>query len=269
MSRSSDGPALVATDLDGTLVRSDYSISERTVSVLNRLTVPLVLVTGRPIRWLSTVYSLLRQPPIAVVANGAAVYDPASDTVLHSAPLSGKELAYACEQLRAKIPDATFAVEADGGRRLLHEAAHPLGTWEREADQRREVELADLVAAPAAKLLVRAGQRDSDEFTALVRAALSGVYEATHSSSSGLVEISAAGVTKASGLAWVAARLGVEAADVLAFGDMPNDVPMLVWAGCGVAVANAHPAVREVADDVTASNDDDGVAQYLERVYRY
>jgi hydroxymethylpyrimidine pyrophosphatase-like HAD family hydrolase len=78
-----------------------------------------------------------------------------------------------------------------------------------------------------------------------------------------MVEISAAGVTKASGLAWLCDREGIDPADVLAFGDMPNDLPMLAWAGHAVAMANAHPAVREVADEVTLSNDEDGVAAYL------
>jgi Cof subfamily protein (haloacid dehalogenase superfamily) len=256
---------LVASDLDGTLVRSDHTLSDRTVAVLDAVPVPLVLATGRPIRWLTRIYERLSRPPIAVVANGAAVYDPERDELLHSAPLSADELAHACAVLRETIPDAAFGVELDGGRRLLHEAAHPVGEFEYRFGTKREVELAELVAQPAAKLLVRAGQRDADEFTALVSAALSGVYEATHSSTTGLVEISAAGVTKASGLAWVAARLGVEADEVVAFGDMPNDVPMLAWAGRGVAVANAHPAVREAADEVTASNDDDGVVRWLER----
>lgn len=257
-------PALVATDLDGTLVRSDFTMGDRTVATLDRLPVPLVIVTGRPIRWLSTVYKRLAHPPIAVVANGAAVYDPARDELLHSAPLSVDQLRAACEALRAAIPDVAFAVELDGGRRLLHEAAHPLGPLERSHDTRQQVALAELVAQPAAKLLIRAGARDSDEFAALVRATLAGLCETTHSSTTGLVEVSAVGVTKASGLAWVAARLGVPAAGVLAFGDMPNDVPMLAWAGRGVAVANAHPAALAVADEVTASNDDDGVACYLE-----
>jgi hypothetical protein len=48
---------------------------------------------------------------------------------------------------------------------------------------------------------------------------------------------------------------------------MPNDLPMLVWAGHSVAVANAHPEVIGAADEVTASNDDDGVAEVLERVF--
>ena len=91
-----------------------------------------------------------------------------------------------------------------------------------------------------------------------------GLAEATHSSGSGLVELTALGVTKAAGLTWLCERLGVPAQDVVAFGDMPNDVPMLAWAGRAVAVANAHPAVKAVADEVTGSNDEDGVARWLD-----
>ena len=87
----------------------------------------------------------------------------------------------------------------------------------------------------------------------------------THSSLDGLVEISAAGITKASGLAILAEKHGVAAADVVAFGDMPNDLPMLAWAGCSVAMGNAHDDVLAVADEVTSTNDEDGVAQVLER----
>ena len=80
------------------------------------------------------------------------------------------------------------------------------------------------------------------------------------------VEVTAVGVNKAAGLAEVAEELGIEAKDVVAFGDYPNDVPMLAWAGLGVAVANAHAEVLAVADEVTASNDEDGVAIVLERL---
>jgi Cof subfamily protein (haloacid dehalogenase superfamily) len=254
---------LVAADLDGTLVRPDRTISDRTVAAFDALPVPAVIVTGRPLRWLAEVYTALRHAPIAVVANGAAVYDPDRDELLHSAPLTVADLTRACELIRAALPDASFAVERDGGRLLLHEPAHPVGPWERQ----RPGPLAELLAEPAAKLLVRAGARDPDEFTALVAATLADGYEATHSSRGGLVEISAGGVTKASGLAWVAARLGVDAADVVAFGDMPNDVPMLSWAGIGVAMGNAHPAVLAAADEATLSNADDGVAVWLERYF--
>jgi hydroxymethylpyrimidine pyrophosphatase-like HAD family hydrolase len=88
----------------------------------------------------------------------------------------------------------------------------------------------------------------------------------THSSSSGLVEIGLAGVTKASGLAYVAELRGIDAAEVAAVGDMPNDLPMLAWAGHSYAVANAHPAVLEVAQYRLPSNDDDAVAQLIDEL---
>ena len=123
-------PKLVATDLDGTLIRSDRTLSDHTVRVLDALPVPIVLATGRPLRWLTQVYERLAHKPIAVVANGAAVYDPESDEVLHSAPLSADELAHACRVLREAIPDASFAVEIDGSRGLIHEPGHAVGMWE-------------------------------------------------------------------------------------------------------------------------------------------
>jgi hydroxymethylpyrimidine pyrophosphatase-like HAD family hydrolase len=87
----------------------------------------------------------------------------------------------------------------------------------------------------------------------------------TFSHPRGLVEMSPRGVTKATGLAEVASRLSVSPDDVVAFGDMPNDLEMLRWAGHGVAMGNAHPALREIADEVTATNADDGLAVVLER----
>ena len=73
-------------------------------------------------------------------------------------------------------------------------------------------------------------------------------------------------MSKAAALAELCAELGIEATEVVAFGDYPNDLPMLEWAGYAVAVANAHPDVLAAADEVTASNADDGVAVVLERL---
>ncbi len=264
------GPRLIATDLDGTLVRRDRTISPRTVDVLSRAAasgVAIVLVTGRPIRWLAAVYEQLGTNPLAVCVNGAAIYDPLTDAIVHSAPLTPEILAEACGRLRAAVQGVVFAVERDGGREMRHEADFAVGPWESGQVSVRAENFADLVASPAAKLLVRAGAQPPDEFTALVGECLAGVAEATNSSSSGMVEVSAAGVTKAYGLAWVADSLGVAARDVVAFGDMPNDLPMLTWVGRGVAMANGHPAVRAAAHDVTlCSNDEDGVAAYLEQL---
>jgi hydroxymethylpyrimidine pyrophosphatase-like HAD family hydrolase len=73
------------------------------------------------------------------------------------------------------------------------------------------------------------------------------------------------GISKATGVDEVAAPLGIAAGDVVAFGDMPNDIPMLLWAGLGVAMGNAHPEAKAAADEVTTPNSDDGLARVLER----
>jgi Cof subfamily protein (haloacid dehalogenase superfamily) len=261
---------LIASDLDGTLVRSDRTISRRTAQALSRIVergIGLVLVTGRPIRWMRHVYEQIDVSPLAVCANGAAVWDPVADRIVHEESLAAEVLVEACDRLRAEIPGVLFAVERGGGRDLLFEVGYPIGDWEVVHASVRPAELADMLSEPAAKLLVRAGEQPADRFTARVGAILTGLGEATNSSSSGTVEVSRIGVTKASGLAWVAGSLGVAQADVLAFGDMPNDLPMLAWAGRGVAMRNAHPAVRAVADDITeATNEEDGVAAYLDRL---
>ncbi|MGI5146591.1 HAD family hydrolase [Plantactinospora sp. CA-294935] len=260
-------PRLVATDLDGTLLRADKTVSPRTVETISRISaegVGVVLVTGRPIRWLQHVYDQLGQPLPTVCANGAVVYDPVADQVLRADPLAPDLLAEVVQRLRAEVPGVTFAVEVTDGREIRHEVDYPL-SWDQGYPDIRMIESpADLHAVPAVKLLARAGAQDPDVFVRVVAGALAGLAEATHSSYGGLIEISAAGVTKAAGLAWYCTRHGVDAADVVAFGDMPNDVPMLTWVGRAVAVANAHPAVLEIAGDVTASNEEDGVAAYLE-----
>ncbi|SCL22393.1 hypothetical protein GA0070616_2528 [Micromonospora nigra] len=263
-------PRLVASDIDGTLLRDDRTLSPHTAAVLTRISAagtPVVLVTGRPIRWLKLVYDQLDKPLPAVCANGAVVYDPDADEVLRADPLAPELLAEVARRLRAEVPGVSFAVEIVDSREMRHEAHYPL-RWDADDDAIRAVDTPEeLVEVPAVKLLARAGDQDPDRFTQVVAGALAGLAEATHSSYSGLVEISASGVTKAAGLAWYCHRLGVDAADVLAFGDMPNDVPMLTWAGRAVAVSNAHRAVLEIADEVTGANSVDGVATYLEKVF--
>lgn len=260
---------LIATDIDGTLQRTNGKLSPYTADVLTRIIdrgVPIVLVTGRPIRWLGQLYDQLPEPLPAICANGAVVYDPIEDVVLRANPLAPELLGDIVRRLRAEVPGVTLAAEVRDGREMWHEADYPLH-WDGDQPDLRSVKsLDELLTAPAVKLLAR-GSYDADAFLTVVAAALAGLAEATHSSYSGLVEISAAGVTKAAGLAWYCEQLGIDAVDVLAFGDMPNDVPMLTWAGRGVAVANAHSAVLKIADEVTGSNDEDGVASYLSALF--
>jgi Cof subfamily protein (haloacid dehalogenase superfamily) len=263
-------PRLIACDIDGTLIRRDGTLTGHTADVLRRVEqagTRVVLVTGRPVRWLSLVYEQLHSPLPAVCANGAVVYDPVDDEVLRADPLAPELLAEVARRLRAEVPGVVFAVEVEDGRTMRHDHDWPLRREHDDPRVRPFADPAELASVPAVKLLVRGDERDPDRFVELVSGALAGLAEATHSSYSGLVEISAAGVTKAAGLAWFCARHGVTAGQVLAFGDMPNDVPMLTWAGQAVAVANAHPAVRAIAHELTSSNEEDGVAAYLSRLW--
>jgi Cof subfamily protein (haloacid dehalogenase superfamily) len=258
---------LVASDIDGTLIRSDGTLSPRTVQVLDSIPVPAVVVTGRPVRWLRQLYDQMAEPLPAVCANGAVVYDPDTDEVLRAAPLDVDLLLEVTKRLREAVPDIALAVEVEDGRSFWYEEAWPVRRSGAHDSLRVLTTPEELTSAPAVKLLARSAAHQPDAFYELVSRTLGGVAETTHSSSSALVEISAGGVTKAAGLAWLCEREGFRAEDVIAFGDMPNDIPLLGWAGHAVAMGNAHPAVVEVADEVTATNDEDGVAVVLERLF--
>ncbi|GIF07661.1 HAD family hydrolase [Actinoplanes siamensis] len=256
---------LVATDIDGTLINDERLLSRQTIDTLAAMPVPVVLVTGRPLRWLDQLYDQLPARLPAICANGAVIYDPHTDEVLRAEVISSEVLVDVTRRLREAVPDMSLAVEIEDGRAFRHESTWPV----RFADHRVRVISSpeELTSAPAVKLLARSATADPDDFLELVSKTLGGVAEATRSSSSAMVEISAAGVTKAAGLAWFCEREGIGAQDVVAFGDMPNDIPLLTWAGRAVAMGNAHPAVRAVADEITGTNVDDGVATYLRKAF--
>ena len=258
---------LVASDIDGTLIHTDGTLSKRTIGVLAALPVPAVLVTGRPVRWMRQLYDQMPEPLPAVCANGAVVYDPDTDEVLRAAPLDVDVLLDVTKRLREAVPDIALAVEVEDGRSFWHEKAWPLQHQIEHHSMRLLSTPEELTSVPAVKLLARSASSAPDDFYEMVSRTLGGVAETTHSSSAALVEISASGVTKAAGLAWLCEREGISAEDVVAFGDMPNDIPMLSWVGRAVAMGNAHPAVVAVADEVTGTNDEDGVALYLRDLF--
>lgn len=261
-------PAVVATDLDGTVVRSDGTISARTRAALDRAAdagALVVIVTGRPPRWLGGVAEATGHHGLAICANGALVYDLTTERVVESRPIDAAVVRALMAQLRAAVPDIGFAIERVDGQFAHEPDYHP--RWDPE-DNTVIGDLDAVMTGPISKLLARQEGVGSDDLLArAVEIIADGAATLTHSSVDGLLEISAAGVTKATTLAAVIAERGLSAADVVAFGDMPNDLAMLRWAGHGVAVANAHPEVLAVVDEVTASNDDDGVAQVLERLF--
>jgi len=259
-------PRLIACDLDGTLVRSDGTVSARSAAVVARAEdagVPFVIVTGRPPRWLPDVAEAIGRHGLAVCANGALVYDLRTEEVVMEQLLDIATLREVIDAVREKLPGAAFAVEY--GESFRREHAY-LPRWDRNNPHVSVVDSALLHERPAAKLLVRHPDLNADQLLDTARLAVgAGRASMTHSSLDGLLEISAAGVTKATGLAALAEHKGIDACDAIAFGDMPNDLPMLAWAGRSYAVAGAHADVLAAADEIIGSNDDDAVAAVLER----
>jgi Cof subfamily protein (haloacid dehalogenase superfamily) len=231
-----------------------------------------ILATGRPPRWVRPVVEALGFAPMAVCANGAVIYDPSIDRVIAARTLSVDSLAELAEIATRAIPSAGLAVERIGER--AHDTATPQfvsspgyeHAWLNPDNT--EVSIADLLSAPAIKLLIRKSGARSADMAAELAKHIAAEGEITYSTNNGLVEIVPSGISKASGVAEIAEPLGIIDGEVLAFGDMPNDLPMLVQAGLGVAMGNAHPDVLIAADEVTARNTDDGVARVLERWWR-
>ncbi len=265
-------PRLIATDVDGTLLDDDENVTPRTRAAVKAAVdagVQFVLATGRPPRWVHPVVDALGFAPMAVCANGAVIYDSANDRIVSARTLSADQLGELAEVATRVIPGAGLAVERVGSS--AHDAATPQfvsspgyeHAWLNPDNT--EVSLEDLLSAPAVKLLIRkAGARSSDMADVLAKHGdLQG--DITYSTNNGLIEIVPMGISKATGIEELAAPLDITAAEVVAFGDMPNDVPMLAWAGLGVAMGNAHPDALAAADEVTETNADDGVARVLER----
>jgi Cof subfamily protein (haloacid dehalogenase superfamily) len=265
-------PALIASDVDGTLLDDAENVTARTRAVVRAAVdagAQFVLATGRPPRWVHPVVEALGFAPMAVCANGAVIYDPSTDRILSARTLSAEQLGELAEIATRVIPGAGLAVERVG--RSAHDAATPQfvsspgyeHAWLNPDNT--EVSVEDLLSAPAIKLLIRkAGALSSDMAQELVKH-IGRQGDITYSTNNGLIEVVPLGISKATGVEEVARPFDITAEEIVAFGDMPNDVPMLAWAGLGVAMGNAHPEAVAAADEVTATNDDDGLARVLER----
>jgi Cof subfamily protein (haloacid dehalogenase superfamily) len=260
-------PLLVATDLDGTIVRQDGMISERTVAAFARVEragARFVLVTGRPPRVMGAIATAFGHQGTAICANGALAYDMEAGRIEALHLISPDTLRATASALRTAVPGIGIGIEYPDG--YAADRIYQAYNWDLNNSIAR-LDDAELFARPASKLLGRHFGYTADDLLALAEPALGGLVSVTHSNGKGLIEASAAGVSKASTVEELAARYGIGAESVIAFGDMPNDLPLFTWAGTSCAVANAHPAVRAAATHVIGSNDDDGVAEYLEKIY--
>ncbi len=256
----------VATDLDGTIVRPDLTVSARTVEALRaceRAGIPVAIVTGRPPRWLPDAITATGIRGLAICANGAAVYDCATHELHQSWTIPTDVVLRTVDTLRQHLPEVSVALETTTGylREPGYRAVH------NDDDHRLRATLPELLERAGdsvIKVLIRAGGR-GDDLLRIARSQVGELVEATHSNAAdNLLELGPSGVSKAVTLAYLVERLGFAAADVIAFGDQPNDIPMLRWAGEGVAMADGHPAALRAADLVAPACADDGVAQILE-----
>jgi HAD superfamily hydrolase (TIGR01484 family) len=268
-------PRLVASDLDGTLLSSAGEVSPRTRAAIDTCRaagIPFVGVTGRGPRLLDSVRAALGGTGIAVLAQGGYVVDLDRTQVLRTVGMSRDDATAVIAAIEAvtgelvvAVEDAAEQAEALRPLRVQHgfdwpypEPAHLL--------PRHEV----LPVGAVLKVFLRSSRLGEDELLALARGVVDpAVAELTHAGL-GFIEVLPPGVTKATGLAVALEQHGVGFGDVLVFGDMPNDLPMIeavtAAGGRAVAVANAHPAVRAAAGGLTGGHDADGVARYLEAV---
>ena len=259
---------VIATDLDGTLLHDDSTLSDRTRRALRLARTAgarVVAATARPARVIDALFGGDELLDAAVCGNGAVIYEVGSARVEIAKPLPQQLARWLISEIHHLVPGLGFAVET--GTRALYEPGylyHPTLDYDRFAVDSVD----DLMIGPLVKVMVYLPHANPHDTWELLRPALGSAVECTWSSATApALEISAFGVSKADALAGLCSRWGVSPADVTAFGDAVNDLPMLAWAGTPYAVANADPRVLAATANHTAANNDDGVALVLERLF--
>ena len=261
-------PKLIASDLDGTIVAHYGEVTERTINAFRTahdMGVEIFFVTGRPPRWMPEIAAAFSFGH-GICGNGALLYDFRGEQILDSWLINPEELIKGAATLRKVIPDAAFAVENFHG---FHRERGYNPRWDKGQDDVGVSLIEEHLSQPAIKFLVRSqGEAVSaDEMLALADASVGDFLTVTHSNpNESLLEISAHGVSKGSTLAKVAQQLGITKEDAVTFGDNPNDLSMLAWAGRSYAMKTGHPATHAIATGIAPECNDDGVAQVIEEL---
>lgn len=260
---------MVVTDLDRTVLRADATASPRTLAAISALRargVPVAICTARsPRSAVPIARSLGITRGFAICGSGSTVVEIETNRVVIRHPMSSDLAWRLVEQTRAALPGVAFSAEREERYyredRYLSTLLPPLPATVEDASVflRRGPEVS--------KVNVRHPEADDTALFGAVLATVEALGLSAVISAAGFVEVLGPGVDKGLGCAWVARHLEVDRLDAIAFGDDRPDLPMLAWSGHGVAVADAHPEVLEVADEVCPSHDLDGVAQVLERVF--
>lgn len=263
-------PCLIATDIDGTLLDPTDQVTRRTYRALyraHRAGVKVVLATGRPPRGVEPVVEQLPFHPICLCSNGAVAYDSARKEILWSRTLKPETLRAVYRVAMEKLADfggvAIAAERLKGGERFLVDPTFS-DLW--SGGYSECVSPEEVVSASAVKLLMVNLSLTAAFMAERVTPAVDPEMAAiTYSVEQGVLEVSAPHTSKAVALEWLTEWYGLSREDTMAFGDMSNDLEMLSWAQWGVAMGNAEKAVKDIADEVTAPNSEDGVALVLER----
>ncbi len=255
---------LVALDVDGTLVDHDGVMSDGvrfSAQAVVGAGHEVIIATGRSLGAVLPVLTQIGlQRGYAVCSNGGVTLrlDPALELgyeIIDRVTFSPRT---ALTTLREKVPGARFAVE-DAGGNFLATSRFQDASFGIEA---RGVDFHHLLDVEAVRVVVNSAEASTDEFAqAIADAGLHGVTYAVGWSA--WLDIAAAGVTKATALEKLRAQLGIDRSLTVAVGDGSNDIDMLRWAGRGVAMGQAEPSVKSVADEVTSSVYDDGAAAVL------
>ena len=266
-------PRLIASDIDGTLLDRNHRVPRRNRDAVARAVQQgayFALSTGRPFRWIAPVLEQLPVRPVCVTSNGAVLYDSAEDRVMSAHELSPAALAEVVDVAQTVLGTVGFGAERAGGS--LADAVEDLFVVERHYSENAlfegfgVVSMGELVGQPAVKFLIRNTDYSAPQLYELIAPHIDPeLAHLTYSMQEGILEVAALNVTKRRGVEWLAEHTGVAQQETIAFGDMPNDIEMLTWAGCGVAMENAHPEVKAAADAVTVANHQAGVAKVLER----
>lgn len=261
---------MIASDLDGTVLGHDFRFRPRTVDAIRAAQdsgIHVVFVTGRPMRWLDPLREQLDHEGVVICSNGAVVYDLRADLVVESSLFPARDAFAVMDEIAARHPGTLFAAETLGGVVTDH-------GWART--DRMEIG-APLVAAlrdrvpedqGLVKFLAKLDTAEPQEYVRALTELVAGRLSVTHSVAAPLVEMGQKGLTKARTLEQYAAERGIRPHEVMAFGDMPNDLEMLTWAAHGYAMASGHPAVAQAVGRVAPPFEEDGVAQVIEALLR-
>jgi Cof subfamily protein (haloacid dehalogenase superfamily) len=258
---------LIAIDIDGTLLTSEKTVTDRTRRVLRaikNLNTKIVLASARPPRSVAKVYKLLGFDDCVICYNGALIYDPPNKSILAHHPIPLRTAKSVIMMSRKTYPDVLISVEVldhwftdrvskdyqtEVAKQFVPDKLGPIESW---------------LTSDVTKILLLGEQKSLSEIRKVLRTKLSRRLSSTQSESN-ILQIMSAGVSKGKALKFVCEHYGVPLQRTIAIGDAPNDIDMLQAAGIGIAMADADDTVKESADYITSTNDADGVAEALEK----